>query len=211
MLERQKENTQKTLRNLEAGVIRRSDYEQEQLKLDQLTLSALETARARKQSEFNAHKLELGGQSLSGSAPPMPETVAREDLKVRLDVQRLHAEARLRARQAEKTALLARVKKIDELVEQLRRRPLFQATERQLDVAFVPYSQLAGVVEGAEVIQCRAVVFGCHRVGLISELIPGEVVQQDPWGKVERGQYAVLALTERTAVRAHTLRVRSQR
>lgn len=211
MIAKQREIARIGRRNLEAGVIKRSDYEQEELKLDQLTLSALETSRARAQSEFNTRKIRLGQKSLAGGAPPMPETVAREDLRVRLETQILHVEARLRARKAEESALLARVQKLDELVAQLKRRPLFQATERQLDVAFVPYTQLRGVVAGAQVIQCSRVVFGCHPVGTISEVIPGEVVQQDPWGNMERGQYAALSLTDRRAVWARTLRVRGPR
>lgn len=208
MISRQREAAEAARRNFEAGLIKRGDFEQEQLKLDQLTLSALDTTRTRAQSAFNARKIRLGQQSLAGGAPPMPETVAREDLRVRLETQILHVQAKLRARKAEQRALLERVQKLDELVAQLKHRPLFQATERQLDVAFVPYTQLRGVVEGAEVIQCRMVVFGCRPVGVVLELLPGEVVQQDPWGNMERGQYAALALSDREAIRARTLRVR---
>lgn len=208
MIDKQRRLADLSLRNLQAGVISQTEYEQETLRLDQLTLSAMETARARVQSAFALKKARLGKQALDGSAPPLPEMVAREDLRVRIEVQRLRAEGRKRAKLAERSALMARVQKIDALLTQLKRNPLFHAAEAPLDLAFVPYSQLDGVSGGATVLRCRLVVFACRKVGSIAEFIPGEVVQPDPWGKVERGQYVALELTDRTAARAKTLRVR---
>jgi len=46
-------------------------------------------------------------------------------------------------------------------------------------------------------------------VGTVSELVPGEVVQPDPWGASTRGQYAVLDLRDHRSARSKTLRVRS--
>jgi hypothetical protein len=48
----------------------------------------------------------------------------------------------------------------------------------------------------------------CHEVGRIAEVLPGEVVTQDPWGELARGQYAILALDDASAVRERVLRVR---
>jgi hypothetical protein len=76
------------------------------------------------------------------------------------------------------------------------------------DIAFVPYDQLGGVGPGARIMDCLWGVFRCHQVGTITELVPGEVVTQDPWGKLARGQYVVLHLTDAGAVRERVLRVR---
>ncbi len=208
MIDKQQKLAAVALKNLRAGVISQTEYEQEKLRLDQLQLSAMETARARAQSELTAKKATLGVQALAGKAPAMPEMVAREDLAARVGVERLRLEARKRAKLAEKDALLARVRKLDALQGQLQRNPLFRVGDAPLELAFVPYTQLAGVEAGASVRRCTLVVFACEVVGTVAELIPGEVVQQDPWGKSERGQYVVLALTDRTAARAKTLRVR---
>jgi hypothetical protein len=51
-------------------------------------------------------------------------------------------------------------------------------------------------------------VFNCHEVGRVTEVVPGEVATQDPWGELARGQYVVLALDDPPAVRARVLRVR---
>lgn len=213
LIANQRKTTELAQQNLAAGIITQDEYQREEQKLGELTLSALETARARVESESQLRKVRLGQRSLAGErgAPPMPEVVAREDLTVRLELQRLRLEAAQRARQAQREALLFRVQKIDELVAQLKRRPLYKATETQLDVAFVPYTQLAGVSVGAQVLRCSLVIFNCRVVGSISDVIPGEVVQPDPWGATERGQYAVLSLTDRGALQSKTLRVRPVR
>jgi hypothetical protein len=39
-------------------------------------------------------------------------------------------------------------------------------------------------------------------------MVPGEVVQADPWGSQVRGEYVVLNLTEHEAARSKTLRIR---
>ena len=79
----------------------------------------------------------------------------------------------------------------------------------KVGIAFVPYSQIAGVVPGAPVYTCRLWgMLGCTRVGTVAEVLAGEVVAQDPWGQAARGEYALLDLTDRSAAQAKSLRVR---
>lgn len=208
MIAKQQKITETARQNLEAGVINRLDYEREEQRLDQLALASLEAARSRVDSESAVRKVQLGQRSLAGGAPPMPEMVAREDLSVRLGLQLLRLEAKKAAQLAAHRALLERVSKLEELIAHLKRLPLYQAVETQLDVAFVPYTKLKKVRPGDLVLRCTLVVFGCHQVGVVSSLLPGEVTQPDPWGTTERGQYALLTLSDRSAAWARTLRVR---
>lgn len=210
MLAKQQRFVEVSKQNLGAGLINRAEYEREEQRLDELMLSALEAKRSRIDSELELRKVRLGQRSVAGAqgVPLMPEMVSREDLVTRIDVQLLHAEARKRTKLAERRALDYRVEKLDELMTQLRSVPLYQATETSLDVAFVPYTQLAAVHAGAEVLQCTFVIFRCRVVGRVSSLVAGEVVQPDPWGQSERGQYALLELSDRAALYAKTLRVR---
>jgi hypothetical protein len=113
-----------------------------------------------------------------------------------------------RAKLAQRDALVERVAQIDEMVQDMEERPLFQALEKDLELAFVPYTQLSGVAPGAEVYSCVWGLVWCHPVGVVSELIPGEVTQSDPWGSATRGEYAVLDLKDHDAARAKTLRIR---
>jgi hypothetical protein len=104
--------------------------------------------------------------------------------------------------------LVERVAQVDEMVQQIEERPLFQAVEGDLELAFVPYTQLEGVSPGAGVYSCLWGLFWCHDVGTVSAMVPGEVVQADPWGSQVRGEYVVLDLHEHEAARAKTLRIR---
>ena len=114
----------------------------------------------------------------------------------------------VRGKRAEIALLENKLAQIDELEAQLRGRPLFQAMDRSLDVAFVPYTQLEGVTVGGEVHECVWGLIFCEPVGRVAELLPGEIAFTDPWGNPARGQYAVLALSDSSAAQSKSLRVR---
>ena len=50
--------------------------------------------------------------------------------------------------------------------------------------------------------------FSCSHVGTVREMVPGEVVLPDPWGNQARGQYAILDLSDKSAMQNKLLRVR---
>jgi hypothetical protein len=45
-------------------------------------------------------------------------------------------------------------------------------------------------------------------VGTVTELVSGEVITQDPWGELARGQYVILEMRDRAALFERVLRVR---
>jgi hypothetical protein len=55
---------------------------------------------------------------------------------------------------------------------------------------------------------CTLSVFACRVVGTVSELVSGEVITQDPWGELARGQYIILEMRDRSALFERVLRVR---
>jgi hypothetical protein len=126
---------------------------------------------------------------------------------VDLEIVRLDSERR--AKSAERDALAERIAQIDEMVEQIEERPLFQAMDKDLELAFVPYTQLQGMTAGAEVYDCLWGVVFCRSVGSVAARVPGEVVQPDPWGSSTRGEYVVLDLKDHGAAHAKTLRIRA--
>ena len=139
----------------------------------------------------------------------MPELATRQEQMIRLDLEITRLKSENRSKAAQKTALADRVAKIDELAAQLKTRPAFLATQRSLDVAFVPYTQMSGVEPGAPVYSCLFGLFLCKDVGRVSDVVPGEVAMTDPWGNPSRGLYAVLNLTDRESAKSKTLRVRA--
>jgi hypothetical protein len=210
MLAEQRELTAKAQQDVEAGIISRSEFARQQQALSQVQLALLDNTRAMSRGQSALVESQLARQALSEqSAPQMPELVTRQEQMIRVDLEIVRIDAERRAKVAQRDALVERVAQVDEMVQQIEERPLFQAVERDLELAFVPYSQLAGVAPGAEVHECVWGLFWCHAVGTVAQMVPGEVVQADPWGSQVRGEYVVLNLTEHEAARAKTLRIRT--
>jgi hypothetical protein len=206
---RQAELTQKAQADLQSGLISRGEYGREAQALTQVELALLENERSILQGKASQRETLLAKQALErrGEAPP-PELMAREEQLVRVELELLRLQSEVRSRRAQGEALTQRIATIDELALQLRSRPIFQATERSMEVAFVPYTQIEGVAPGARVLECVWGLFLCEDVGTVGELVPGEVILPDPWGTQARGQYAVLKLTDHEAAQSKILRVR---
>lgn len=210
MVASQKELTEQSKRNLAAGLISKTDYARDVQSLDQMRLALLENERTHIQSELALRQVTLTERSLGAAkgAPALPEQIMREDQVVRIDLEVKRLESEKRAKVAEKRVTQEKLAKIAEIEGQLRGRPLTRATERSIEVAFVPYTQMDGVREGAVVYDCVLGLFSCKRVGAVTEIVPGEVILPDPWGNQARGQYAMLDLRDHGAAKSKVLRIR---
>ena len=210
MAEKQERISKEANANLAASLISKTDQAKEQLAYDQVQLALLDNERTRMQNEAALQQVFLAQRSLSMKGTPlmMPEAIAREEQLVRIELEISRLESEQRSKRAEKKVVLAKLAKMDELEVQLKGRPLIRATERSIDVAFVPYTQSEGVAGGAVVYDCIWSIFHCKPVGTITEIVPGEVILPDPWGNQARGNYAVLKLDEHESAKAKVLRVR---
>lgn len=212
MAEKQARITREANANLEANLISKADQAREQIALDQVTLALLENERARLQSEAVLSQAQYAQSSLSAKAGTMtPEAIAREEQLVRIELEISRLELEQRSKRAEKKVVLTKLAKMEELEAQLKGRPIFRATERSIEVAFVPYTQSEGVERGSVVYDCVWSIFRCKPVGTITEIVPGEIILPDPWGNQARGQYAVLSLDEHESAKSKVLRVRPDR
>jgi hypothetical protein len=211
MTAHQKQVVASVEKSVQAGLTHKADLEREQQTLDQLRLTALQSERERMATEIQLHAASLAQKALRGGRGRIatPEMVARQDQLVRVELDML----KLKTEAATKRALLRadhdELAKIDELVTQMKSRPIFRAIEGNQNVAFVPYTQIDGVRGGLPVYHCAVWgVFACRHVGKVAQLLPGEVAMQDPWGTPMRGQYALLDLFAPEAAQAKVLRVR---
>jgi hypothetical protein len=207
----QKEVVATAQKNLNAGLTHRTDLEREQQALDQLRLASLQSEHERVVAEIQHHEAALAQKALRNGrgAISTPEMVARQDQIVRVELDLLKLKAEVADKRALAHADQEELGKIDELVTQMKTRPIFRAIEGNQNVAFVPYTQIEGVRGGAAVYHCAVWgVFACRHVGKVSELLPGEVAMQDPWGTPMRGQYALLDLFQPDAAQSKVLRVR---
>jgi len=199
-------------KDLDAGLISKVEYARQAHALDQLRVASLENERARITRNVQMNQLRLTQQALRGSRDrsqvSTPEMLAQQDQMVRVKCEMIRLQAEQRSKTAEQRTLDEELTKLDELLAQLKARPIFRAIEADTNVAFVPYTQIAGVGPGAEIYDCVWGVFACKSVGRIAELLPGEALVQDPWGSPARGQYAIMRLDDAEAAQSKTLRVR---
>lgn len=197
--------------NLMAGLVHKTDVLREQSQLSQLRIAALENQRERVASQALQQQSAAAKRALAndGAAVLTPEMVQQREQLVRIELELLKVEADKNARQDELQAARDELARTEQLIAQMRQRPVFRAIEAEQNVAFVPYSQLAGVRAGASVYACAIWgFFACSDVGEVREVLPGEVSMQDPWGAHVRGQYALMHLTDNKAAQAKLLRVR---
>lgn len=210
MIDKQKELTAKARVEEQAGIISQTDFAKQAQALSQFELSLIDNERATLQSEAALRETTLEQRALTatGDSPLTPEMMTRAEQTIRVELESLKLEADKRAKLAEKGALAERIARIDELEAELKNRPIYRAIERNLEVAFVPYTQIEGIEAGAGTYSCLWGLLFCKQVGTVSEIVPGELVLPDPWGAPARGQYVVLDLWDHDSAKAKTLRVR---
>lgn len=200
-------------RDLAAGLIRKDDYQRESSTLSNLRVAALQNQREQRATELTVATASEMKRALATAnkkkALLTPEMQTQREQLVRITVEMLKYESDERSKRAQIQTDQEALAKLDELLAQIKQRPIYRAIQASQDVAFVPYTQLDGVVPGVQVFNCTVWgVFACENVGVVAEILPGEVVTQDPWGSPARGQYAILALNDRMAARSKVLRVR---
>ena len=197
-------------RNMAATLVPKADVVKGEVELRELEHLALQNQRERLQASARLAESHLTQQALHGKRRLVtPEMVDQQKSLVHIDLELVKLETEQRTRAQAITSDEAELRRLDQMIAELRAKPSFQALEEKQDLAFVPYTQLHGVNAGAEVYECELFgVFDCERVGSILKLFPGEVVMPDPWGNPTRGRYAAMRLEEPSAATARSLRVR---
>lgn len=189
MLEAQEQHVADLTRALSASLIRRSDLLEAETALHQLRLARLTNERDI-----------LAGEELIAQA-------AAEAAKLQIEISR--QESQRRGRVAQHTADEEGLRRVDDLLAQLRGRPTSRAADSVQHLAFVPYKELEKVTIGASVRQCRTWgILRCRAVGTVDGMLAGEVTGRDAGDRTTRGLYAILRLTEPQAAHSRVLRIR---
>jgi hypothetical protein len=137
-----------------------------------------------------------------------PDVIKFYDDQVRVELEVARLEAEKRSVRARRDAAQGSLDDMGQLLHELESRPLYRATQQNTDVAFAPYDHLRRLAIGDEVYACAWSIFACHVVGTVTEIVSGEVITQDPWGALARGQYVILDMRDRSALFERVLRVR---
>ena len=215
MIERQEQYARDMQNDLDAGLVHKSEVARQENALSELRVAALQNERDRLAAEVQIHTALLTGQALKNSNASTglstPEMLLQKDQLVRIELEILRLDAERRAKAAQRRADDQELAELDDLLSQMKSRPVFRAIHSSQNAAFVPYTQINGVRPGLTVYDCAIWgIFSCSPVGTVSEVLPGEVATQDPWGAPTRGQYAILELFNPVAAQSKALRVRDE-
>jgi len=202
LLERQRELT------LEANQRERATLERAKRNLEAGSIVTAELDAATRAAAALAGAARSPSAGRRGKSHASPDVVRFDEVRINIEIQIARLEADRRAAEARERAALAGIKSMDDLSAELESTPLYLATRREIDLAFVPYAHLKKAAAGDTVYTCTWFLFGCREVGRIRRVFPGEVVSDDPWGSVARGHYVELDMLDRTSMGERTLRVR---
>jgi hypothetical protein len=210
LLIRQQELVAHAQADLAAGMIDRTAVDRELQTRDQLDVELTDLERQLSEATYRGRQTgsELAALHGKRTVGEMPEMAvgAEHTARIDIEVQRLEAEAR--GDRALRAVAVSSAASERALLHELEGRPLYRAMTAATDIAFVPYSQLDKLDKGSRIVDCVWSVFACHAVGHVTDVLPGEVVTQDPWGELARGQYVVLDVDDRDAIHERVLRVR---
>lgn len=219
---RQADLTAAARRDLQAGLVVQRDVQQQEQALDGLAVALAEKRRmidqARHEERVVATRTTAYRDGVHdpaapapGAQPPasvMPEVAASQERSSRTELELLRLQAERRNLVGLRRVAEQSVARQEELLHELQSRPLYRALTAAIDVAFVPYDQLDDVKPGSRVMACTWSLILCEDVGVVTEVLAGEVATLDPWGEMARGQYAILDLADPSAIREKVLRIR---
>ncbi|MES1208297.1 MAG: hypothetical protein ABUS79_20365 [Pseudomonadota bacterium] len=219
-IERDQATVTRAQHEMEAGVITASELEaaQSNLARTQLTKAEKELEVARVTAALDEATRQADAMAGAAGRPPSagrrgaqlasPDVIRMDEVRIGVELQIARLEADRRAAESRERAARAGITAMDELQVELVSTPLFLASRREINLAFVPYAHLAAIEVGDVVYHCRWFLFGCREAGRIGRIFPGEVVTDDPWGSVARGHYVELQMTDSAAMGERTVRVR---
>jgi hypothetical protein len=203
-----------------AGLITSTEFDRQAIAVHQLEVEQQDCEIELGKVDASRSDATARGQALtsasSGPSDPSrhrpsqlsPDVIKFYDDQVRVELEVARLEAEKRSAQARREAAQGALDDMGQLLRELESRPLYRATQQNTDVAFAPYDHLRRFAVGDEVYACMLSVFACRVVGTVTELVSGEVITQDPWGELARGQYVILEMRDRSALFERVLRVR---
>lgn len=116
------------------------------------------------------------------------------------------AEATLKSLKQDLKALDDVALRYETLIASLRASPYLRAIEKDLTVAFVPYENLANAEQGTPLYACAAKLFWCHEVGVVGNVLEGEVKLKHPIRQyMLRGVMVEIQLSDEPAAREELL------
>lgn len=127
------------------------------------------------------HSFDAAREGRSGKAGRVTSDVLLLEREyTRSVLAQAHAESARAALQADLRALDEAVARYEKLLATIRGSPYLRAFEGNLTVAFVPYDNLEKARPGTALYACAAKLVWCRQVGMVGEVLEGEVQVKHP-------------------------------
>jgi hypothetical protein len=188
----------------EAQLIDQDEYVTGNYQLSQIAHANLQLAEKAVELDTKASELSRQADGLDATARggARSEALSYDVLRIRQELQRatLELQKARDTRRALAESLRAADRSIaryDHIVQSIEQSPLVRAAAGRMTLALVPYDNLSSVKKGAPLYSCALGFVMCRKVGVVAELLPGEMEVRHPVhaSKQLRGQAVRLELT----------------
>ncbi len=184
-----------------AGLIDRNEMINGKFQIAQISSSNLSLAE--RQAEYETRAADLDQQTraleaLLAGGTATDGSLSYDVLKIKqeFEASRLETKRAIDTRDMLKTAL----EREDKIVASLKQSSYIKAMADGAHVAFVPYGNLENIKKGAPLYGCWLTMVFCKKVGVVLEVLPGEVQFKHPnRDKQMRGQVLELKLDKATS------------
>ena len=171
-------------------------------------ISGTNLSLAQRQAELETQATELATEASSLDAllenKDGSSALSYDVLKIKRDYD---TSKRDLARELENRRMLtASLTRQDQIIAGLKTSSYLRAIDDRATVALVPYENLDGATKGTALYACRVAMVGCHQVGTVLEVLPGEVTFKHPHRDTDvRGQMVELRMTDDGAAQSDVL------
>jgi hypothetical protein len=189
-----------------AGLIDRQQMLAGKYQLAQITSSNLSLAERQAEFEQRAAQLRSETKSLDAILADKEATgaLSYDVLKIKrdYDASKLELQKDVDARKH----VQASIARIDKIIDSIKQSAYLRAVNDRATVALVPYSNLENVAKGTKLYGCRFAMVGCHEVGTVIEVLPGEIQLKHPHrDTMLRGRMIEMQLTDGDAAQDEVL------
>jgi len=186
-----------------AGLLDQEGYLTGNYQLSQMAHANLQLAEKSVELDTRAAALEREARALTSTLGQADGALSYDALRLKQEYQRASLELE-KARDTRKAlgeslgAADRSIARYDKILTSIKEAPLLVAAEGKVDVVLVPYENLASVKKGGPLYACALGFVGCHRVGTVVEVLPGEMEVRHPFHSTRqlRGQAVQVQLSD---------------
>lgn len=177
-------------------------------KYQQAQISSANLSLAERQAQFDVQAQELAAQTQSLDAlladKEQSAALSYDVLKIARDYQT--SKLVLARETGNRERLKESLKRQDQIISGVTSSAFMRAVADNATVALVPYSNLKNIEAGTSLYACRISMLVCREVGVVKDVLPGEVTVKEPnKDSVVRGRMISMQMSEPEAAENEVL------